>query len=78
MFFFGSFEGYKRTNSLITFFDVPTAAMRNGDFSAATNNAGTQQIIYNPFTGRRRTASGREPFANNQIPVEPASTRRRA
>jgi hypothetical protein len=67
VFFFSSFEGYKRQNSLFTFFDVPTAAMRNGDFSAATNNAGTQQIIYNPFTGAAN-GSGREPFANNQIP----------
>ncbi len=71
VFFFGSFEGYKRTNSLTTFFSVPTEAMRNGDFSAATNNAGTQQTIYNPFTGTTSGSStgvGREPFANNQIP----------
>ena len=68
VFFFSSFEGYKRANSLFTFFDVPTAAMRNGDFSAATNNAGTQQTIYNPFTGNA-DGSGREAFANNQIPA---------
>ena len=42
--------------------------MRNGDFSAATNNAGTQQTIYNPFTGNA-DGVGREPFANNQIPA---------
>ena len=69
VFFFGSFEGYKRTNSLNTFFSVPTEAMRNGDFSAATNNAGSQQIIYNPFTGSGNGV-GREPFANNRIPAE--------
>jgi hypothetical protein len=69
VFFFASFEGYKRTNSLNTFFSVPTEAMRNGDFSAATNNAGSQQIIYNPFTGAAN-GTGREPFANNRIPAE--------
>jgi hypothetical protein len=77
VFFFGSFEGYKRTNSLFTFFDVPTEAMRNGDFSAATNNAGTQQIIYNPFTGGPNGVN-REPFANNRIPtnlINPTSKR---
>ena len=51
-----------------TFFNVPTAAMRNGDFSAATNNAGTQQTIYNPFTGNT-DGTGRTAFANNQIPA---------
>jgi hypothetical protein len=77
LFFFGSFEGYKRTNSLFTFFDVPTEAMRNGDFSAATNNAGTQQVIYNPFTGGPNGV-GRVAFANNRIPsslLNPVSRR---
>ena len=67
VFFFGSFEGYKRTSSLTTFFNVPDAALRSGDFSRATNNAGTQQTIYNPFTGGANGV-GRQPFANNQIP----------
>ena len=69
VFFFGSFEGYKREQSLFTFFSVPDAAMRAGDFSkatvSATNNA--QQIIYNPFTGNA-DGTGRQPFPNNQIP----------
>jgi outer membrane receptor protein involved in Fe transport len=67
VFFFASFEGYKRTNSLFTFFSVPTEAMRNGDFSAATNNAGTQQIIYNPFSGGANGVN-RVPFDGNRIP----------
>ncbi len=33
------------------------------------NNAGAQQIIYNPFTGGPNGV-GREPFANNQIPAQ--------
>jgi hypothetical protein len=70
LFFFGSFEGYKRTQSLFTFFSVPDDALRAGDFSravvSATNSA--QQTIYNPFTGNP-DGSGRQAFANNQIPT---------
>jgi hypothetical protein len=69
VFFFGSFEGYKREQSLFQTFSVPDAALRAGDFSkatvSATNNA--QQIIYNPFTGNA-DGTGRVPFENNQIP----------
>jgi hypothetical protein len=70
LFFFGSFEGYKRTQSLFTFFSVPDAALRAGDFSKAVVSATnpTQQIIYNPFTGNAN-GTGRQPFANNQIPA---------
>jgi hypothetical protein len=67
VFFFGSFEGYKREYSLPTFFSVPDAKLRAGDFSGATNNAGTLQTIYNPFTGDS-TGAGRTAFTNNQIP----------
>jgi hypothetical protein len=67
LFFFGSFEGYNRRQSLFTFFTVPDAALRNGDFSKAINANNSQQIIYNPFTGNP-DGSGRQPFANNQIP----------
>jgi carboxypeptidase family protein/TonB-dependent receptor-like protein len=69
VFFFGSFEGYKRDQSLFTFFNVPDDALRAGDFSravvSATNSA--QQTIYNPFTGNA-DGSGRQAFPNNQIP----------
>ena len=68
LFFFGSFEGYNREYSLPTFFSVPDAALRAGDFSGATNNSGTQQIIYNPFTGDA-TGAGRAAFENNRIPL---------
>jgi hypothetical protein len=66
VFFFGSYDGYRRTNSLNTFFSVPTPAMRAGDLSAAVNNAGAQQIIYDPLTGNNGV--GRVPLAGNQIP----------
>src|SRR5262249_36521884 len=50
VFFFGSFEGYNRRQSLFTFFSVPDAALRAGDFSHALNTNGSVQTIYNPFT----------------------------
>ncbi len=68
VFFFGSFEGYKREHSLFTFFSVPDARLRAGDFSQATNTNGSVQQIYNPFTGVANGV-GRQQFANNQIPT---------
>jgi hypothetical protein len=67
LFFFGSFEGYKRTESLTTFFSVPDAALRAGDFSNARNTNGSLQNIYNPFTGGANGV-GRDQFADNKIP----------
>jgi hypothetical protein len=67
VFFFGSMEGYKREESLFTFFSVPDAALRSGNFSNALLANGSQQAIYNPFTGSA-DGSGRQQFANNQIP----------
>jgi len=68
LFYFGSYEGYRSEQSLFTFFGVPTAAMRNGDFSGALNANGTQQIIYDPLTGNP-DGSGRTPFPGNVIPA---------
>jgi carboxypeptidase family protein/TonB-dependent receptor-like protein len=68
LFFFGSYEGYKRRQSLFTFFSVPDANLRSGDFSKAFNSNGSMQVIYNPFTGNP-DGTGRQPFANNQIPA---------
>src|SRR6185436_1772828 len=68
LFFFGSFEGYKRRQSLFTYFQVPDEALRNGDFSKAFNTNGSLQQIYNPFTGAAN-GTGRDAFPNNQIPA---------
>jgi Carboxypeptidase regulatory-like domain/TonB dependent receptor-like, beta-barrel len=69
VFFFGSFEGYKRDQSLFTFFSVPDAQLRAGDFSQATVSAtnSAQQVIYNPFTGNA-DGTGRQAFPGNVIP----------
>ncbi len=68
VFFFGSYEGYKSTQSLFTFFNVPDAGLRGGDFSNARNADGSLQVIYDPSTGNA-DGTGRLPFANNQIPA---------
>ncbi len=53
VFFFGSFEGYKRTQSLFTFFSVPERGACAPATSAGRLNANgaAQQTIYNPTTG---------------------------
>ena len=50
---------------------VPTAAMRNGDFSGVVDAPGRQIVIYDPATGRA-DANGnwiRDPFPGNIIPA---------
>jgi hypothetical protein len=67
VFFFGSFEGFRRTQSLFTFFNVPDAKLRAGDFSSAVNTNGSIQQIYDPTSGTPNGV-GRTQFAGNQIP----------
>jgi hypothetical protein len=70
VFFFGSFEGFRRQQSLFTFFTVPNAALRAGDFSGAVNTNGTVQQIYDPLSGTAGgNGAGRTQFENNQIPT---------
>ncbi len=70
LFFFGSYEGYISRQSQFAFFNVPTDALRNGDFSSALNTNGTVQRIYDPFSGDMATGTGRAQFASNVIPPE--------
>ncbi|MCI0622797.1 MAG: TonB-dependent receptor [Acidobacteria bacterium] len=67
-FFFFNYSGFRQrltSNPRLTF---PSAAMREGDFSALCSSFGASGVcqagsgtqLYNPFTG--------EPFANNRIP----------
>jgi hypothetical protein len=69
LFFFGSWEGQYQRNDNVGFWNVPPAALRNGDFSQAFNADGSLQIIYNPFTGNP-DGTGRQPFEGNRIPQE--------
>ncbi len=62
LFFFTNFEGdYTREDSP-TYSTVPTAAEKNGDFSA------TGTTIYNPDTGNTSNGEGRTPFPGDIIP----------
>src|SRR5687768_1010707 len=62
LFFFGSYQGTFDKQLAQRFGTVPTAAMRNGDFSASPTP------IYDPNTGNASTGVGRTPFPGNMIP----------
>jgi hypothetical protein len=68
VFFFSSFEGFRRSLSTFQNFNVPDAKLRAGDFSDAVNAGGGQQIIYDPNTGTANGV-GRTPFPGNVIPT---------
>jgi hypothetical protein len=64
-FFFLTMEWYRENNQSTSFFSLPTAAEKAGNFSALP------QVIYNPV-GSGCTAGGNtpgKPFINNTIPV---------
>jgi hypothetical protein len=65
LFFMTNFEGFKTRRTSRGIFDVPSAAMRVGDFSSQSNP------IFDPAT-RVRQANGTitaDPFPNNRIPT---------
>ncbi len=62
LFFFGSYQGTFDQQLASRFGTVPTAAMRNGDFSASPTP------IYDPATGNTSTGAGRTAFPGNVIP----------
>ena len=62
LFFFGSYQGTFDKQLAQRFGTVPTAAMRNGDFSASSTP------VYDPATGNASTGAGRTPFPGNIIP----------
>lgn len=72
-FWFVGYEG-RRTRSAQTFgFPVPTAAMRNGDFSGLVDAQGRRFTLYDPWTTDSTTWS-RQPFAygGRQNVIDPA------
>ncbi len=65
LFFFGSFEGLLDSLPATVVGNLPTTAMRGGDFSSLL--AGPKPtVLTNPYTG--------QPFPNNQIPASLLST----
>ena len=76
-FFFVSYEGFRLRQGASTLTNVPTAAMRDGDFSNLRTSSGAFIPIYDPLTtcsqlANPTCASGqavlRTPFPNNMIP----------
>jgi hypothetical protein len=67
LFYFLSYDSTQQRQASPGLYTVPTAAMRNGDFSGliGTNGAGT---IYDPLTGTP-DGKGRTPFAGNVVPA---------
>ncbi|MDQ6700131.1 MAG: TonB-dependent receptor, partial [Acidobacteriota bacterium] len=74
-FFFFSREGVELRQGLTKDFAVPTAAMRRGDFSDLFDSTGRFIQLYDPLTTRvvqqpnGRMIAVRDPFVNNQIPL---------
>src|SRR5882724_9354303 len=64
LFFFGSLEVQRSTSPAGFLLTVPTAAMKQGNFSQSPRQ------LYNPFTSRAGPNGGivRDPFAGNIIP----------
>lgn len=67
LFFFADWERYLLRQNLSGFQTVATDALRQGDFS------GTSTRIYSPLSGNP-DGTGRQPFANNQIPASMLSS----
>jgi hypothetical protein len=67
-FFFFAFERFSLRQASNELVGVPTAAIRNGDFSGLINKQGLQQVLYDPNTTQAGTYQ-RMPFPNNQIPI---------
>ena len=66
--FFVSWERTGQVTSFDTTSTVPTLLERQGDFSDLRSASGKLVPIYDPSTGS--TATTRQPFANNFIPVQ--------
>ncbi len=61
-FWFFNFEGRQERSASTSSFNVPTAAMRNGDFSGAVDALGRRLTVYDPWTTDSRTRA-RQPYA---------------
>src|SRR5215472_7573036 len=70
-FFMFNGEKYREGTPAAQLSSVPTAAMRNGDFSHLVDAQGRPIIIYDPATGRDVNGVWtRDPFPDNKIPPQ--------
>ncbi len=81
LFFFGSYEGFRQAKAQTATAVVPSAALRQGDFSGRINAGGQLTPIFDPLTTRVNPAFNsslpasptnpqylRDPFPGNRIP----------
>jgi hypothetical protein len=66
-FFFFSYEGYRLRQASTRSVTMPTAAMREGDFSGLIDEQGRLNTLYDPITTDANWR--RQAFPNNQIPI---------
>jgi hypothetical protein len=67
-FFFFAYERFSNRQFTNQRVNVPTQAMRNGNFSGLVNSNGVYQQLYDGITTNPSTYQ-RQPFVNNQIPM---------
>jgi len=63
-FWFFAWESERNEGATSTWYTVPTAAMRNGDFSGLVDSTGKLSTIYNPYSTDPKTWQ-RQPFTYN-------------
>lgn len=66
-FFFAAYEAYRLRSATTTSVTMPTAAMRQGDYSGLIDSVGRRYTIYDPWTTNSTTWS-RQPYPGNLIP----------
>ncbi|MBI3280281.1 MAG: TonB-dependent receptor [Acidobacteria bacterium] len=66
-FFFHSYEAFRSLTASTKGARLPTAAMRQGDFSGLVDGSGRKYTLYDPWTTDAQWR--RQPFSNNQIPM---------
>jgi hypothetical protein len=66
-FFFGDYEGLRESTATTLLTTVPTAAERNGDFSADTDAKGQPVNIYDPLTTQPNSPYLRQQFDCNGV-----------
>ncbi|MCU0246945.1 MAG: carboxypeptidase regulatory-like domain-containing protein, partial [Bryobacter sp.] len=70
-FFFGSWEGYRLRQSSTFSTTMPTAQMREGDFSGLVDSLGRPTTLYDPWTTDAQWR--RTPYPGNRIPTNKRS-----
>lgn len=68
-FWFINYEALRLAQSPTVTYNVPTAAMRNGDFSGLIDSQNRLQVLYDPLSTGPGPNYVRTPFVGNQIPA---------